>query len=124
MTDLRSERARPPVPASLVTDLYELTMAATYQAEGIEHEATFELFVRRLPAQRRFLVAAGLDDALAGLEALSFAALEVEYLAGLGLFPPRFIDRLAELRFTGDVWGVPEGDLVFAGEPIVRVTAP
>ena len=124
MTDLRSERARPPIPASLVTDLYELTMAAAYQAEGIEHEATFELFVRRLPYERRFLVAAGLDDALAGLEALSFAPHEVEYLAGLELFPTRFIDRLADLRFTGEVWGVPEGDLVFAGEPIVRVTAP
>ncbi|HZA74785.1 MAG TPA: hypothetical protein VE623_00150, partial [Acidimicrobiales bacterium] len=77
---------RPPVPASLVTDLYELTMAAAYQAEGIEHEATFELFVRRMPPQRRFLVAAGLDDALAGLEALRFAPHEVDYLAGLGLF--------------------------------------
>jgi nicotinate phosphoribosyltransferase len=116
--------ARPPVPASLVTDLYELTMAAAYQAEGIEHEATFELFVRRLPAERRFLVAAGLDDALTGLEALCFAPHEVEYLAGLELFPGRFIDRLAELRFTGEVWAVPEGDAVFAGEPIVRVTAP
>lgn len=116
--------ARPPVPASLVTDLYELTMAAAYQAEGIEHEATFELFVRRLPPERRFLVAAGLDDALAGLEALAFAPHEVEYLAGLGLFPRRFIDQLADLRFTGEVWGVPEGDVVFAGEPIVRVTAP
>jgi nicotinate phosphoribosyltransferase len=124
MTDLRSERARPPVPASLVTDLYELTMAAVYQAEGIEHEATFELFVRRLPAERRFLVAAGLDDALAGLETLSFAPHEVDYLAGLELFPARFIDHLAGLRFTGEVWAVPEGDLVFAGEPIVRVTAP
>jgi nicotinate phosphoribosyltransferase len=79
--------ARPPVPASLVTDLYELTMAAAYQAEGIEHEATFELFVRRMPPQRRFLVAAGLDDAVDGLEALRFAPHEVDYLAGLGLFP-------------------------------------
>ncbi|MGH9229753.1 MAG: nicotinate phosphoribosyltransferase [Acidimicrobiales bacterium] len=119
-----SAAARPPVPASLVTDLYELTMAAAYRAEGIEHEATFELFVRRLPPQRRFLVAAGLDDALAGLEELSFAPHEVEYLAGLELFPARFIDELAGLRFTGEVWAVPEGDLVFAGEPIVRVTAP
>jgi nicotinate phosphoribosyltransferase len=124
MTVPGSERARPSVPASLVTDLYELTMAAAYQAEGIEHEATFELFVRRLPPQRRFLVSAGLDDALAGLEALQFSPDEVEYLAGLELFPGRFIERLADLRFTGEVWAVPEGDVVFAGEPIVRVTAP
>jgi nicotinate phosphoribosyltransferase len=115
---------RPPVPASLVTDLYELTMAAAYQAEGIEHEATFELFVRRMPPQRRFLVAAGLDDALAGLEALRFAPHEVDYLAGLGLFPDGFVEHLADLRFTGEVWAVPEGEVVFGGEPIVRVTAP
>jgi nicotinate phosphoribosyltransferase len=119
-----SAAARPPVPASLVTDLYELTMAAAYQAEGIVHEATFELFVRRMPPERRFLVAAGLDDAVAGLEALSFAPHEVDYLAGLGLFPDRFIDQLADLRFTGDVWAVPEGEVVFGGEPLVQVIAP
>jgi nicotinate phosphoribosyltransferase len=116
--------ARPPIPAALVTDLYELTMAAAYQAEGIDHEATFELFVRRLPAERRFLVAAGLDDALAGLEGLGFAEHEVDYLAGLDVFPEPFIERLAHLRFTGQVWAVPEGEVVFDGEPIVRVTAP
>jgi nicotinate phosphoribosyltransferase len=119
-----SAAARPPVPAALVTDLYELTMAAAYQAEGIDHEATFELFVRRLPDQRRFLVAAGLDDALAGLDGLGFAEDEVDYLAGLGVFPAPFIGRLADLRFTGEVWAVPEGEVVFAGEPMVRITAP
>ena len=119
-----SAAARPPVPAALVTDLYELTMAAAYQAAGIEHEATFELVVRRLPDRRRFLVAAGLDDALAGLEGLGFAEDEVDYLAGLGVFPAPFIGRLADLRFTGEAWAVPEGEVVFAGEPIVRITAP
>jgi nicotinate phosphoribosyltransferase len=119
-----SAAARPAVPTSLVTDLYELTMSAAYQREGVDHEATFELFVRRLPAERRFLVAAGIDDALAGLESLRFAPHEVDYLAGLGLFPPQFVDLLAELRFTGDVSAVPEGEVVFSGEPIVQVTAP
>lgn len=112
------------VPSALVTDLYELTMAAAYQAEGIEHEATFELFVRSLPPQRRFLLAAGLDDALDGLESWRFDAGDVAYLSGLGLFPPAFLDRLANLRFSGEVWAVPEGEAVFAGEPLVRVTAP
>jgi nicotinate phosphoribosyltransferase len=112
------------VPAALVTDLYELTMAAAYQAGGIDHEATFELFVRSLPAQRRFLLAAGLDDALDGLESWRFDAGDVAYLDGLGTFPPGFVDRLADLRFTGEVWAVPEGEAVFAGEPLVRVTAP
>src|SRR5919106_348030 len=115
---------RPRIPAALVTDLYELTMAAAYVVEGMEHEATFELFVRRLPAERRFLVAAGLDDALAGLESFAFAPHEVDYLAGLELFPEPFVERLSGLRFTGDVWAVPEGEMVFAGEPIVQVTAP
>ncbi|HYZ98630.1 MAG TPA: nicotinate phosphoribosyltransferase [Acidimicrobiales bacterium] len=115
---------RPRIPAALVTDLYELTMAAAYVVEGMEHEATFELFVRRLPAERRFLVAAGLDDALAGLESFAFAPHEVDYLAGLELFPEPFVERLSGLRFTGDVWAVPEGEVVFAGEPIVQVTAP
>lgn len=112
------------IPASLVTDLYELTMAAAYQADGLEHEATFELFVRRLPPQRRFLVAAGLDDALAGLESWRFAPDDVAYLGGLGLFPPAFVERLGGRGFSGDVWAVPEGEVVFAGEPLVRVTGP
>jgi nicotinate phosphoribosyltransferase len=112
------------VPSALVTDLYELTMAAAYQAGGLTHEATFELNVRRLPDERRFLVAAGLDDALAGLESWRYDEGDVAYLAGLGSLPPAFLDHLAELRFTGDVWAVPEGEIVFAGEPLVRVTAP
>ena len=112
------------VPSALVTDLYELTMAAAYQAGSVVHEATFELFVRTLPGERRFLVAAGLDDALAGLEAWRYDDGDVAYLAGLGTFPEAFLDHVADLQFTGDVWAVPEGEVVFAGEPIVRVTAP
>lgn len=116
---------RPPVvrPA-LVTDLYELTMAAAYQANGIEHDATFELSVRRMPPQRRFMVAAGLEDALAGLEEFRFAPEDLCYLASLEQLPTRFLDCLATLRFTGDVWAVPEGEVVFPGEPLVRVTGP
>jgi nicotinate phosphoribosyltransferase len=108
----------------MVTDLYELTMAAAFHAAGLEHEATFELSVRRLPAQRRFLVAAGLDAVLAGLEAFGYDDGELAYLEGLGLFPPGFLDLLSGLRFTGEVWAVPEGEVAFAGEPLVRVTAP
>jgi nicotinate phosphoribosyltransferase len=110
--------------AALVTDLYELTMAAAYHEHGIGRIATFELFVRDLPPTRRFLVAAGLDDALGGLESWRFTADDVEYLAGLGIFPASFLAVLADVRFTGDVWAVPEGEVVFAEEPLVRVTAP
>ena len=112
------------VPPALVTDLYELTMAAAYGARVGEREATFELFVRSLPQERRFLVAAGLDDALAGLEAWRFDPADVDYLRGLDLFPPDFLERLDDLGFTGEVWAVPEGEIVFQGEPLVRVTAP
>jgi nicotinate phosphoribosyltransferase len=114
----------PGVPPALVTDLYELTMAAAYQAAGIEHEATFELSVRRMPPTRRFLVAAGLDDVLSGLEAFEFDSDDLAYLASTELLPRGFLDRLAGIRFTGDVWAVPEGEVVFGGEPLVRVTAP
>ena len=113
-----------PVPPAMVTDLYELTMAAAYQAAGLEREASFELFVRSLPPERRFLVAAGLDDALAGLEAWRFPPEDVDWLDGLDLFPPGFTEGLADLRFRGDVWAVPEGEVVFAGEPLVRVSGP
>ncbi|MGH9212332.1 MAG: nicotinate phosphoribosyltransferase [Acidimicrobiales bacterium] len=110
--------------AAMVTDLYELTMAAAYWRAGMNDEASFELSVRRLPVERRFLVMAGLDDALAGLEAFRYRDDDLAYLDGLELFPPGFLDVLGTLRFTGDVWAVPEGEIVFAGEPLVRVTAP
>jgi nicotinate phosphoribosyltransferase len=112
------------VAPALVTDLYELTMAAAYQAQGIEHEATFELSVRSLPPTRRFLVVGGLEAALAGLEAFAFTTEDVDYLATLGLFPDAFLDTLDDLRFTGEVWAVPEGEVAFPGEPLVRVTGP
>jgi nicotinate phosphoribosyltransferase len=112
------------VAPAMVTDLYELTMAAAYWRSGVEHEASFDLFVRSLPAKRRFLVAAGLDAALAGLEQFRYGEADLTYLDGLSLFPDGFLDVLAELRFTGDVWAVPEGELVFAGEPLLRVTGP
>jgi nicotinate phosphoribosyltransferase len=108
----------------MVTDLYELTMAAAYWHARVDHEASFELSVRRLPAERRFLVVAGLDDALAGLEDFRYRDEDLAYLDGLGSFPAGFLDVLAGLRFTGDVWAIPEGELAFAGEPLVRVTAP
>lgn len=110
--------------AALLTDLYELTMAASYHSLGSNELATFDLFVRTLPAQRRFLIAAGLEQALDYLETLRFSDEAIAYLASLGKFKDAFLDHLAALRFTGEVWAVPEGEAVFATEPIVRVTAP
>lgn len=110
--------------AALLTDLYELTMAASYHSLGSREVATFDLFVRSLPEQRRFLIAAGLEQALGYLESLRFDDEAIAYLASLGRFKDGFLEHLASLRFSGDVWAVPEGEAVFAPEPLVRVTAP
>ena len=116
------------MPGALSTDLYELTMAAGYHAAGGMPRASFELFVRALPPSRGFLVAAGLEQALEYLESWRFTPEEVAYLRtvpALAEVAPGFFDEyLPGLRFTGDVWAVDEGVPVFAGEPLVRVTAP
>ena len=108
----------------LFTDLYELTMVQAYCARGCAQTAVFELYFRRLPAQRRFVVAAGLDDVLNFLAAFRFGTDDVDYVKSLGGFSESFLQWLAEVRFTGDVWAVPEGTLVFPNEPIVQVVAP
>lgn len=109
---------------ALLTDLYELTMAASYFDNGMDGEATFDLFVRELPDQRNFLVACGLEQALSYLQNLHFEEDHLAYLRSLELFDDRFLTFLGDLRFTGEVWAVPEGEVAFACEPLVRVTAP
>jgi len=109
---------------ALLVDLYELTMSASYLAEGVTGDATYELFFRALPGVRNYLVACGLAEGLDYLESLAFTEEDLAYLAGLGLFGDPFLAHLADLRFTGEVWAVPEGEVVFAGEPVLRVTAP
>jgi nicotinate phosphoribosyltransferase len=112
----------------LETDLYQLTMAAGYWHAGVLGSATFELFVRRLPAGRSYLIAAGIEQAVDHLERVAFAPEDRAWLKALPQFahvPPAFFDEyLASFRFSGDVWAVREGTPVFAGEPILRVTAP
>jgi nicotinate phosphoribosyltransferase len=110
--------------AALFTDLYELTMAASYRREGMRGLATFSLFVRRLPPERSFLVAAGLEGVLRYLESFRFSARALKYLASLRRFKPDFLDSLRDLRFTGGVRAVPEGTPLFADEPLLEVTAP
>ena len=115
--------------SALCTDLYQLTMAAGYFHRGMRGAvATCEMFVRRLPSARRYLVAMGLEEVLDFLERLRFEADEIEYLAALpalrDAMTPDFRRYLAELRFTGEVWAAPEGTIVFENEPLVRVRAP
>lgn len=119
----------PPIPqfSGLLTDLYELTMAAGYLETGFDARATFELFVRSLPPRRNYLVAAGLDQALDFLESVCFSDSEIAYLRTLPVFQSigdNFFEYLAKYRFSGDVWAMPEGTVFFPGEPILRVTAP
>jgi nicotinate phosphoribosyltransferase len=110
--------------APLLTDLYQLKMAQAYFKEGLAGTAAFDLYVRRLPPARSFLLACGLDDALGFLERLSFDRGVLDHLAELRQFSPDFLEWLAHTRFTGDVYAIPEGTPVFAGEPIVEVVAP
>ena len=109
---------------ALLTDFYELNMAASYLRRGMNELATFSLFVRDLPAGRGFLVAAGLEESLSFLEELRFDSEDLAYLADRLGFDEVAVEAFRDLRFTGDVWAVPEGRIVFAGEPLLEVTAP
>lgn len=117
-----------PEDCSLLTDLYQLTMAACYVGEGLEQSrASFELFARRLPDRFGYLVAMGLAQALDYLEHFCFTSAQIEWLQATGIFlkaPAEFWSLLAGSRFSGDVWAVPEGTAVFANEPLLRVEAP
>ena len=99
-------------------------MAASYHASGVEGIASFELFVRSLPADRNFLVAAGLTDVLDALQAWEFDGDAIDYLGTVQAWPDGFLDRLHGLRFSGRLRAVPEGEVVFGEEPLVEVTAP
>lgn len=109
---------------ALLTDLYEITMLQAYFASGMNETAAFEFFVRRLPAERNFLMAAGLEQVLAYLMELRFNKEDLAWLRASGQFDPAFIASLQDFRFTGDVDAIPEGTLCFADEPLLRVTAP
>ena len=111
-----------------MTDLYELTMMAGYYSAGMASQrATFELFVRKMPDHRAYLVFAGLEQAIGDLLKLAFSPEQIESIRRWPEFrhvDETVMDTLATLRFEGDVWSVPEGTVVFPGETLVRVTAP
>lgn len=108
----------------LLTDLYELTMAASYFSLRFNRPACFGISVRRLPPHRGFLVAAGPERLMEALEQFRFEPAILEYLASLQLFKSDFLDFLGELRFTGEIHAMDEGTVFFAGEPIIEVRAP
>jgi nicotinate phosphoribosyltransferase len=114
----------PLASSALLTDLYQLTMLQGYFESRMEETAVFDLFMRTLPAQRGFLLAAGLEQALDYLEQLRVTPEELEWLAGSGRFSRDFLDYLGELHFTGEVHAMAEGTVFFPPEPILRVVAP
>ncbi len=134
MTELQSDRFNPVMnqinlnDMSLLTDLYQITMAACYAGEGLENRsASFELFTRKLPQDFGYLVAMGLQEALRYLETLQFTPDQIAALQSTHLFenaPDRFWELLQTGTFTGTVWAVPEGTIVLPNEPILRVEAP
>lgn len=110
---------------SLLTDLYQLTMVGGYYLLGKkEQKANFDYFFRKIPEEGGFCVAAGLEQVIQYIQNIHFSPEDMHYLKSLNLFPPGVLDYFRGLRFTGDLYAVPEGTLVFPQEPIVRVTAP
>ncbi len=109
---------------ALLTDLYQLTMAACYFEQGMAEEATFSLFIRKYPTDRGYFVAAGLSEALEYLETLRFGEDDLAYLESTGLFQASFLDYLKKVRFTGEVHALPEGSIFLKDEPILEVSAP
>lgn len=112
---------------AVTTDLYQLTMAAGYFEHGLHHESSFELFVRRLPSNRNYLIAAGLEQAIHYLLSLQFTDEAIAYVRSLPPFASvqgGFFDYLREFRFTGSLDAMPEGTAFFAEEPVLRITAP
>jgi len=108
----------------LFTDLYELSMARVYHAEDMNREAVFELFFRKLPESRNYVLACGQNQVLQALLDFRITPEEIDWLAGLNRFPDDFLRFLQDLRFTGDVEMIPEGSVVFPCEPVMRVRAP
>ncbi|MEI6329833.1 MAG: nicotinate phosphoribosyltransferase [Pseudanabaena sp. ELA645] len=112
----------------LLTDLYQLTMGACYVREGCDRKrASFELFVRRLPAGFGYLIAMGLAQAVEYLQNIHFTSEQIEALQATGIFANadlRFWELLENFRFEGDLWAVPEGTAIFANEPFLRIEAP
>ena len=113
-----------PAGSSLLTDLYQLNMLQAYLESRTTEEAAFEFFARKLPPTRNFYVAAGLEQAVEYLERAHFSASDIDWLRQTGKFGTELLDYLGSLRFTGDVYAIPEGTVFFPDEPILRVSAP
>jgi nicotinate phosphoribosyltransferase len=113
-----------PQRLELLTDLYELTMAASYFENRMAESATFSLFIRKYPPHRAYFVAAGLEDVLEHVANFRFSQGDISFLEDTGLFSKDFLHYLSALRFTGEIRAIPEGEVFFADEPILELTGP
>lgn len=110
---------------ALLCDFYELTMGRGYfDTDKRNTIAYFDVFFRRVPDGGGYAITAGLEQIVHYIENLSFTEADIEFLCGKGIFSEEFLKYLAEFKFTGDIWGVPEGSVIFPGEPILTVRAP
>lgn len=109
---------------TLMTDFYELTMAQTYFNNGKkDEEVYFDIFFRKHPFDGGYTISGGLDNIIDYVKNLHFEKEEIEYLRGLGNFSDEFLEHLSNLKFTGTIWAVPDGTVVFPGEPVITVKA-
>ena len=109
---------------TLLTDLYELTMMQGYFMQGNNERVVFDAFYRKNPCDNGFAVCAGLDQIIQYIKELSFNYDDIEYLRNTGLFTESFLDYLRSYHFTGDIYAIPEGSVIFPKEPMVKVIAP
>lgn len=109
---------------TLLTDLYELTMMQGYFEEQSHDIVVFDMFYRKNPSGNGYAIMAGLEQVIQYVKNLSFSYEDIEYLRGLGIFAEEFLDYLAGFHFTGDIYAIPEGTVVFPREPLVKVVAP
>jgi len=116
---LKEKALMDPATSPLLTDLYQLNMVQAYLDHGETGTAVFELFVRKLPSERGFLMAAGLEPALDLLGGMRFSREEIEWLELSGRFGRNLLDYLEAFRFTGDVDAMSEGTICFANEPLL-----
>ena len=109
---------------TLLTDLYELTMMQGYYAKGQNEKVIFDVFFRQNPCNNGYSVCAGLDQVIDYIKNLNFTYEDVDYLRGLGIFSEDFLHYLSGFHFSGDIYAIPEGTVVFPKEPLLKVIAP
>ena len=109
---------------SLLTDLYELTMMQGYYHNSADQTVVFDMFYRTNPCGGAFAISAGLEQVIEYIENLHFSEKDITYLRSLGIFDEEFLSYLASFRFTGDIYAIPEGTVIFPHEPMIKVIAP